>query len=61
MKAKANKDFSASVNGCEFKCSAGDEIEADARTIGQLEAIGLVSTSEKTKRARKPRKAAEND
>lgn len=61
MKATAIKKFNASVNGRDFACEAGDEIEADARTIGQLEAIGLVSSNEKLKRARKPRKAAEND
>ena len=60
MKAMAIKDFTASVNGREFKCK-GDEVEADAKTIKQLEAIGLVSASEKLKRAAKPRKAGKDD
>jgi len=59
MKASAIKDFTASMNGCDFKCVEGDEIEADAKTIEQLEAIGLVSA--KPKRVAKTRKAAEND
>ena len=60
MKAVAVRDFNASVNGRDFRCTSGDEIEADAKTIGQLEAIGLVTT----KSVRKPkttRKAADND
>ena len=62
MKAVAVRDFNASVNGRDFRCEAGDEVEADAKTIGQLEAIGLVSTNEKLKQgAKKPRKAAKND
>lgn len=61
MKATAIKDFTASVNGREFKCKGGDEVEADAKTIKQLEAIGLVSASEKLKRAAKPRKAGKDD
>ena len=61
MKATAVRAFNASVNGRDFKCAAGDEIDADARTIGQLEAIGLVTTSDKIKRGAKPRKAAQND
>lgn len=61
MKAMAVRDFNASVNGRDFRCKSGDELEADAKTIGQLEAIGLVSTNEKLKRASKPRKAAKND
>ena len=61
MKATAVKDFSASVSGRDLRCSAGDEVEADAKTIEQLEAIGLVSTNEKLKRGAKPRKAAKDD
>ena len=61
MKATAVRDFNASVNGRDFRCASGDEVEADAKTIGQLEAIGLISTNEKLKRGAKPRKAAEND
>lgn len=61
MRAVAVRDFNASVNGRDFRCTSGDEIEADAKTIGQLEAIGLVSTNEKLKRGAKPRKAAKND
>lgn len=61
MKAVAVRDFNASVNGRDFRCTSGDEIEADAKTIGQLEAVGLVSTNEKLKRGAKPRKAAKND
>jgi len=61
MKAVAVRDFNASVNGRDFRCTSGDEIDADAKTIGQLEAIGLVSTNEKLKRGAKPRKAAKND
>lgn len=60
MKATALNDFSASISGRDFKCKRGDEIDADSKTIGQLEAIGLVTTA-KPKRASKPRKAAEND
>lgn len=59
MKATAVKDFTASVNGREFKCETGAEVEADPKTIGQLEAIGLVST--KLKRGAKPRKAGNDD
>ena len=59
MKATAVKKFNASVNGRSFKCDSGDEVEADAKTIAQLEAIGLVTTK-KTKGS-KPGKAAEND
>ena len=58
MKAKAVKDFTASISGRYFKCGAGDVVEADAKTIGQLEAIGLVTTRI---RASKPRKAANDD
>ena len=61
MKAIAVKDFTASVNGCYLSCEGGAEVEADAKTIGQLEAIGLVTTNEKMKRGAKPRKAARND
>lgn len=60
MKAKAIKEFTASVSGRDFKCAAGDEIEADAKTVGQLEAIGLVEKA-KPKRATRSRKAEEND
>ena len=60
MKATAVKDFTASVNGCVFDCVAGETLEADAKTIEQLEAIGLVTTNEKARRA-KPRKAAQDD
>lgn len=59
MKATAIRQFSASVNGRDFHCENGDEVEADAKTIGQLEAIGLVTT--KKLKGAKPRKAAEND
>lgn len=61
MKAVAVKDFTASLNGRDFRCAGGDEIEADAKTIAQLEAIGLVSTNAKLKRGAKPRKAAQDD
>ncbi len=60
MEATAVKDFKASVNGLEFDCETGAKVEADARTIGQLEAIGLVTTKE-IKRGGKPRKAGSND
>lgn len=60
MKARATKDFSASVNGRAFACAAGDELEADAKTIEQLEAMGLAA-GQKAKRARAPRKAADDD
>lgn len=59
MKATAVKKFDASVNGRDFKCETGDEVEADAKTIGQLEAVGLVTT--KKIRGSKLRKAAQND
>lgn len=61
MKAVARRKFNASVNGCDFRCEEGDEVEADVKTIGQLEAIGLVSTGEKLDKGAKPRKAARND
>lgn len=60
MKATAIKDFTASMSGQEFDCEAGVEIEAPAKTIKQLEAVGLVTTSEKVK-GRKPGKAAQDD
>lgn len=59
-KATAIKEFSAHVNGRDFRCKAGDEVEADVKTIAQLEAIGLVTTKQ-VKRAAKPRKAEKND
>ena len=55
MKATATCDFTALVNGREFACVSGDEIEADKATIGQLEAIGAVTTKPK-KKGGKPRK-----
>lgn len=61
MKATAVKDFTASMSGRDFKCVAGDEVEADSKTIAQLEAIGLVSTGRQAKRAAKPRKAENDD
>jgi len=60
MKATAIKQFTATMSGRVFRCKEGDALEADAKTIGQLEAIGLVTT----KSVRKPkttRKAADND
>lgn len=60
MKATAVKDFTASMGGREFDCEAGVEIEADAKTIKQLEAVGLVTTSRKVK-GRKPGKAGSDD
>lgn len=60
MKATAIKDFTASVSGRDFKCGTGDEVEADAKTIAQLEAIGLVTTKQ-VKRGAKPRKAGNDD
>ena len=59
MKARAVKQFTASMGGRVFKCGEGDEIEADAKTIGQLQAIGLVTTGRK--RASKPGKAEKDD
>lgn len=59
MKATAVKKFNASVNGRDFTCESGDQVEADAKTIEQLEAIGLVTT--KKLRGAKPGKAGEND
>ena len=56
MKAKAVKKFSASMGGRDIKCDAGDELEADKRTVSQLEAMGLVTT-----KAAKRGKAVEND
>lgn len=58
MKAMAIKAFKASMSGRFMSCAAGEVFEADAKTIGQLEAMGLATTKIK----RKPtRKAAEND
>lgn len=59
MKATAVKKFNASVNGRDFQCESGDEIEAEAKTIEQLEAIGLVTT--KKLKGAKPGKAGDND
>lgn len=52
MKATATVDFTASMSGCDIKARAGEAVEADARTIEQLEAIGLVTTK-KAKRVKK--------
>lgn len=60
MKATALKEFTASMSGRDFKCDAGDEVEADAKTIEQLEALGLVTTKQ-ARRAAKPRKAGNDD
>ena len=59
MKATAIKQFSASMSGHEFRCDSGDELEADAKTIEQLEAMGLVTT--KRAKGAKPGKAANDD
>lgn len=59
MKAKAIRDFTAAISGRTFKCVSGDEVEADAKTIGQLEAIGLVTT--KVKRAPRTKKGEQDD
>lgn len=59
MEATAVKRFTASAGGRDFACEAGDAVEADAKTIEQLEAIGLVTTK-KTKGG-KPGKAAKDD
>lgn len=59
MKAKAIRDFTAAISGRSFKCAAGDEVEADAKTIAQLKAIGLVTTGRK--RAEKPKKGEQDD
>ena len=61
MKATATKDFSASMSGRDFKCECGDVVEADARTVEQLEAAGLVRRCDKPKRAAKARKAVNDD
>ena len=60
MKATALKKFTASISGYEFDCEPGDQLEADAKTIGQLEAMGFVTTKE-IKGAAKPRKAGNDD
>ncbi len=60
MKAKAAKAFTAAFGLNRFKCGAGDDIEADAKTIGQLKALGLVTTG-RTKRAAAPRKGEQDD
>lgn len=56
MKAVATKDFSASLGGRVFACKAGDELEADARTIERLCDMGLAA-----KEPKRRRKAARND
>lgn len=58
MKATALKAFSACMSGRMLKCAPDDAVEADAKTIAQLEAIGLVTT--KAKRKQPTRKAADN-
>ncbi len=60
MQATALKKFTASISGLEFDCEPGDALEADAKTIGQLESIGFVTTKE-IKGASKPRKAGKDD
>ena len=57
MKATALRAFTACMSGRRFKCAADDAVEADAKTIAQLEAIGLVTTKVKRKQ---PRKAVDN-
>ena len=52
MKATAVKDFTASMSGQEFDCEAGVEVEADAKTIKQLEAAGLVTIKRESQGAR---------
>jgi len=59
MQATATKKFTASLNGLEFDCEAGDMVEADAKTVGQLEAVGMVTT--KQIKGGKPRKAVNDD
>lgn len=59
MEATAVKRFTATVGARDFDCEAGDAIEADAKTIEQLEAIGLVTT--KQIKGGKPGKAASDD
>ena len=56
MKVKATKAFKASINGAEYACKAGAAIEADARTIEKLKALGLAEDA-----APKTRKAEEDD
>lgn len=58
MKATAIKQFTATMSGRVFRCKEGDAVDADAKTIGQLEAIGMVTTKARRKTTRK---AAEND
>lgn len=60
MKATVLRKFNAHVNGQDFSCEVDDVIEADKATIGQLEAIGLVTTKPIRKGA-KPRKDGSND
>ena len=59
MEARAVKRFTATVGGRHFDCEAGDALEADAKTVEQLEAIGLVTT--KQIKGAKPGKAAKDD
>lgn len=59
MEATAVRKFTASVGGRDFACEAGDALEADVKTIEQLEAIGLVTT--KQIKGAKPGKAAKDD
>lgn len=54
----ATKAFKASMSGRFMSCEADEVFEADAKTIGQLEAMGLATTKIKRKTTRK---AAEND
>ena len=59
MEATAVKKFTASIGKRRFDCEAGDRIDADAKTIEQLEAIGLVTT--KKLKGAEPRKAGKDD
>lgn len=56
MKATATKDFSATLGGRAISCKAGDDVEADKRTIARLVRMGLA-----VQQAKRTRKAARND
>lgn len=57
MKATATKDFSATLGGRAISCKAGDDVEADKRTIARLVKMGLAEQQQ----AKRTRKAARND
>ena len=61
MQATAVRDFTATFGGSKFDCKQGDVVSGDAKTIAQLEAIGLVTTKQEGRAKSKPGKAEKDD